>query len=65
MTIKLKNVYAISDLSKPMLWSKVGVAILGSGDVLNVKLDLLPLSGQLRIGEPADLRATKIKRRIP
>lgn len=64
MQNKMKVVYSISERGGKNYWNRVGVAFVNSDGSLNVKLECIPLSGELHIrdyvprpgsdGEPSD-----------
>lgn len=46
---KMKIVYVITERGGQSFWNRVGVAFVNSDDSLNVKLEALPISGELHI----------------
>ena len=46
---RMKIVYAASERSGRQCLSRIGIAFVDGDGVLNVKLDALPVSGELRI----------------
>lgn len=56
---KMKVVYVISKRGTRSFWNRVGVAFVNSDGSLNVKLESLPVSGELQIRDyvPRDERA--------
>lgn len=46
---KMKIVYVITERDGKSFWNRVGVAFVNSDDSLNVKLESLPISGELHI----------------
>ncbi|HTV20436.1 MAG TPA: hypothetical protein VMG12_17250 [Polyangiaceae bacterium] len=53
---RMKIVYAASERSGRQCLSRIGIAFVDADGALNVKLDALPVSGELRIIDyaPAD-----------
>lgn len=51
MSVKIKDVYAISDRgeNEKSTWSKIGVAFVNRDESLNVILDAIPLTGKIHI----------------
>lgn len=46
---KMKIVYVISERSGKNYWNRIGVAFVNSDGSLNVKLESVPLSGELHV----------------
>lgn len=46
---KMKIVYSISERGGKNYWNRIGVAFLNSDGSLNVKLEALPVNGELHI----------------
>jgi hypothetical protein len=46
---KMKVAYVITERGEKTFWNRVGVAFTNRDGSINVKLDALPLSGQLQI----------------
>jgi len=46
---KMKIVYVISERGTKSYWNRIGVAFLNSDGSINVKLDAVPVSGELQI----------------
>lgn len=46
---KMKIVYQIVERNNKSYWNRVGVAFVNNDGSINVKLDSLPLSGELQI----------------
>lgn len=46
---KMKIVYVISERSNKSYWNRVGVAFVNNDGSINVKLDAVPVSGELQI----------------
>jgi hypothetical protein len=46
---KMKIVYVISERSNKSYWNRIGVAFVNSDGSINVKLDAVPVSGELQI----------------
>lgn len=51
MTVKIKDVYVITDRGEheKSSWSKIGIAFVNKDDSLNVILDAIPVSGKIHI----------------
>lgn len=49
MSDKVKAVYVITGKGERKFWNKVGVAFVNRDGSLNVKLEALPLDGELHI----------------
>lgn len=52
-TSKMKIVYVISERNSKSYWNRVGVAFVNTDGSINVKLDAMPVSGQLQIRDYA------------
>ena len=50
---KMKIVYVISERNSRNYWNRVGVAFVNGDGSINVKLDAMPVSGQLQIRDYA------------
>jgi hypothetical protein len=50
---KMKIVYVISERNSRNYWNRVGVAFVNNDGSINVKLDAMPVSGQLQIRDYA------------
>ncbi len=48
-TSKMKIVYVITERSGKHFWNRVGVAFVNQDGSLNVKLDAVPITGELQI----------------
>lgn len=46
---KMKIVYVISERGGKNYWNRIGVAFVNSDGSLNVKLESMPLSGELHV----------------
>jgi hypothetical protein len=46
---KMKIVYVISERNSKSYWNRVGVAFVNHDGSINVKLDAIPVSGELQI----------------
>lgn len=46
---KMKIVYVISDRGQKSYWNRVGVAFVNHDGSINVKLDAVPVTGELQI----------------
>jgi hypothetical protein len=46
---KVKIVYVISERNGKNYWNRIGIAFLNGDGSINVKLEALPVSGQLQI----------------
>ncbi len=46
---KLKMVYVITERAGKSYWNRIGVAFVNSDGSLNVKLDAVPVKGELQI----------------
>lgn len=46
---KMKIVYVISERSGKNYWNRIGVGFVNSDGSINVKLESLPLSGELHV----------------
>jgi len=46
---KMKIVYVISDRNGKHYWNRIGVAFVNNDGSVNVKLDAVPVSGELQI----------------
>jgi hypothetical protein len=46
---KMKIVYVISDRNSRKYWSRIGVAFTNADGSLNVKLEAIPVSGEMQI----------------
>jgi hypothetical protein len=46
---KMKIVYVISERSGKSYWNRVGVAFVNNDGSINVKLDAVPVTGELQI----------------
>jgi hypothetical protein len=46
---KMKIVYVISQRNNKSYWNRVGVAFVNSDGSINVKLEAMPVSGELQI----------------
>jgi hypothetical protein len=46
---KMKIVYVISERGQKSYWNRVGVAFLNHDGSINVKLDAVPVTGELQI----------------
>jgi hypothetical protein len=50
---KMKIVYVITERSGKHFWNRVGVAFVNQDGSLNVKLDAVPITGELQIRDYA------------
>lgn len=50
-TSKMKIVYAITERNSRSFWTRIGVAFTNSDGSINVKLDSVPINGELQIRE--------------
>ena len=48
----IKNVYMIQKGEKTNFWTKIGVAFVNKDGSLNVKLNAVPVDGQMQIRDP-------------
>lgn len=48
-TNKMKIVYVISERANKSYWNRVGVAFVNNDGSINVKLDAVPVTGELQI----------------
>ena len=48
---KVKLVYVINERSGRNFWTKIGIAFQNADGSLNVKLDAIPVSGEMQIRE--------------
>lgn len=46
---KMKLVYVITQRSGKSFWSRIGVAFVNTDGSINVKLDAMPVSGEMQI----------------
>jgi hypothetical protein len=46
---KMKMVYVITERNSKSFWNRIGVAFTNNDGSLNVKLDAVPVSGELQI----------------
>ena len=46
---KMKIVYVISERNSKSYWNRIGVAFVNGDGSVNVKLDAVPVSGELQI----------------
>jgi len=46
---KMKIVYVISERNNKSFWNRIGVAFVNNDGSLNVKLDAVPVTGELQI----------------
>lgn len=46
---KMKIVYVISDRNNRKFWNRIGVAFVNSDGSVNVKLEAIPVSGEMQI----------------
>jgi hypothetical protein len=46
---KMKIVYVISDRNGRKFWNRIGVAFINSDGSVNVKLEAIPVSGEMQI----------------
>jgi len=46
---KMKIVYVISERGQKSYWNRIGVAFLNQDGSINVKLDAVPVTGELQI----------------
>jgi len=46
---KMKIVYVITERSGKSFWNRIGVAFVNNDGSINVKLDAVPVSGELQI----------------
>lgn len=46
---KMKIVYMISERNGKSFWTRIGVAFVNSDGSLNVKLEAMPISGEMHI----------------
>lgn len=46
---KMKIVYVISDRNGRKFWNRIGVAFINSDGSMNVKLEAIPVSGEMQI----------------
>jgi hypothetical protein len=46
---KMKIVYVISERSGKSFWNRIGVAFVNNDGSINVKLDAVPVTGELQI----------------
>jgi hypothetical protein len=46
---KMKIVYVISERGQKSYWNRVGVAFVNNDGSINVKLDAMPVTGELQI----------------
>ena len=46
---KMKIVYVISERNSKSYWNRIGVAFVNHDGSINVKLDAVPVSGELQI----------------
>ncbi|MBX3130714.1 MAG: hypothetical protein KF718_28610 [Polyangiaceae bacterium] len=63
--IKMKVVYVISEREGKSYWNRIGVAFVNRDGSLNVKLEAMPVSGELHIRDyvPRDESAGAASRR--
>ena len=47
----MKVVYSISERGGKNFWTRIGVAFVNSDGSLNIKLECLPISGEMHIRE--------------
>jgi hypothetical protein len=52
----MKTVYAITERGGRSFWTKVGVGFTNRDGSINLKLDAIPVSGQLQVREYEDPR---------
>ena len=65
---KMKVAYVITERGDKSFWNRVGVAFTNRDGSINVKLDALPLGGQLQIRDwepPRDEEPMNGRRRAP
>jgi len=48
-TSKMKIVYVISDRNSRRYWNRIGVAFINADGSINVKLEAIPVSGEMQI----------------
>lgn len=48
----IKNVYMIQKGAKTNFWTKIGVALVNKDGSLNVKLNAIPVDGQIQVRDP-------------
>ena len=46
---KMKIVYVITDRNQRKFWNRIGVAFVNSDGSVNVKLEAIPVSGEMQI----------------
>ena len=46
---KMKIVYVISERNSRKFWNRIGVAFINSDGSMNVKLEAIPVSGEMQI----------------
>lgn len=46
---KMKIVYVISERGSRKFWNRIGVAFVNSDGSLNVKLEAIPVSGEMQV----------------
>lgn len=46
---KMKIVYVISDRNNRKFWNRIGVAFVNADGSVNVKLEAIPVSGEMQI----------------
>ena len=46
---KMKIVYVITDRNNRKYWNRIGVAFINSDGSVNVKLEAIPVSGEMQI----------------
>jgi hypothetical protein len=46
---KMKIVYVISDRNSRRYWNRIGVAFINADGSINVKLEAIPVSGEMQI----------------
>jgi hypothetical protein len=46
---KMKIVYVISERSGRKFWNRIGVAFINSDGSMNVKLEAIPVSGEMQV----------------
>ena len=46
---KMKIVYVITERNSKSFWNRIGVAFVNNDGSINVKLDAVPVSGELQI----------------
>ena len=49
MTSKMKIVYVITERNGSKYWNRVGAAFVNSDGSINVKLDAIPVNGELQL----------------